>query len=249
MKNAVIRAIHKKNDPEDISNYRPISILPTLSKVFERAATDQLVEHLEKNNLLSNHQHAYRKSHSTKTCLFEVVNYLYRLIDQKKYTAIVSLDLSKAFDSINHSLILKKLSKMNLSENTLLWVESYLTNRKQRTKFQSFISDEKTVTSGVPQGSIIGPLLFLCFTNDLSTVFQNKCKMVAYADDTQLIIEAKNLNQLKAKIEEIITIAQQWYTQNSMKNNISKTEILIINTRKIDMKKVEKLKMKENRSL
>lgn len=240
MKHAIIKAIHKKNDTEDISNYRPISILPTLSKVFERAATDQLVTHLEKNKLLCNIQHAYRKFHSTKTCLFEVVNHLYKLTDQKKRcAAVVSLDLSKAFDSINHPLILHKLSKLNLSENTLSWVGSYLTNRKQRTKFQSFLSDEKVVTSGVPQGSIIGPLLFLCFTNDLCEAFENKCKMAAYADDTQLIVDAKNLPQLKAKIEEIIKIAQQWYTENSMKNNISKTEILIINKAQANMKNEE----------
>ena len=235
MKHATIKAVHKKNDPEDISNYRPISILPTLSKVFERAATDQLVNYLEKNNLISNNQHAYRKGHSTNTCLFEVLNYLYKLVDQKRHVAVVSLDLSKAFDTINLSLILQKLSKMNCSENTLSWVESYLTNRSQRTKFQSFISQEEQVTSGVPQGSILGPLLFLCFTNDLAAAVEHKCKMVAYADDTQLIVDAKNEAQLKTAIEEIIQLAQTWYTQNSMKNNIGKTEILVVNNNQPNM--------------
>ena len=238
MKNAVIRAIHKKGDSEDITNYRPISILPTLSKVIERAATDQLVQHLETNNLLSENQHAYRKGHSAKTCLIEVVDYIYKLIDQKRYTAIASLDLSKAFDSINHSLILQKLSNMDMSENILLWVQSYLSNREQRTKFSSHTSNKEPITSGVPQGSIIGPLLFLCFINDLPSIFQDKCKMVAYADDTQLIVDAKTLPQLVTKLEEIITLAQKWYTQNSMKNNIGKTEILIMNTRNINLKNI-----------
>ena len=119
MKTATIKALHKKEDPDKITNYRPISILPTLSKIFERAATDQLVEHLEKNNLLSRHQHAYQRGHSTQTCLVEVANYLYRLIDQKKWTAIASLNLSKAFDSISHSLLLNKLAKLEMSEETL----------------------------------------------------------------------------------------------------------------------------------
>ena len=238
MKKATIRALHKKDDPDKISNYRPISILSTLSKVFERTATDQFVEHLEKNNLLSKHQHAYRKGHSTSTCLVEVTNYLYKLVDQKKYVAIISLDLSKAFDSINHTLMLNKLALLNLSQQTLQWIKSYLTNRKQRTKFQHFTSEEEPVTSGVPQGSIIGPLLFLAFTNDLPEAFLGKCKIVAYADDTQLLVEATNLKQLLKKIEDLIQTAQKWYSKNSMKNNIGKTEVLIINNKKANLKNI-----------
>ena len=229
MKNAVIIPIHKKENPDEISNYRPISILPTLSKIFERSAVDQLVEYLEKNNLLSKNQHAYRKQHSTVTCLMEVINHVYNLLENKKYTAIASLDLSKAFDSINHSLLLKKLSKLGLKREAVLYIKSYLLNRKQVTKFQNFTSRKEFVQSGIPQGSIMGPLLFLCFTNDLANEFGDECKMVAYADDTQLIIEAENINMLKNKIEQAITTAQKWYKENSMKNNIAKTEILIFN--------------------
>ena len=236
MKNAVIKPIHKKSDPDEISNYRPISILPTLSKVFERAPTDQLVEYLENNNLLSKNQHAYRKRHSTKTCLVELINYIYKLLDLKRYIAIASLDLSKAFDSISHSLILQKLSKMGMSENTIRWIKSYLSNRRQKTKFSSFVSSQEPVLSGVPQGSIIGPLLFLCFTNDLPSIFEDKCKMICYADDTQLVVDAATLPQLIKKLEEIITLAQKWYTQNSMKNNIGKTEIMIMNNKNTNLR-------------
>ena len=123
-----------------------------------------------------------------------------------------------------------------MSEETLNWIKSYLSHRKQRTKFKSFTSSEELITAGVPQGSIIGPLLFLCFTNDIAEVFEGKCKIVSYADDTQLLIEASDLNELIKKIENIITIAQAWYTKNSMKNNIGKTEVLIINTRNVDLR-------------
>ena len=240
MKQATIKALHKKEDSDDISNYRPISILPTLSKVLERAATNQLISYLEAHNLISTHQHAYRTMHSTKTCLFEVVNYIYRMLDAKRYTAVASLDLSKAFDSISHTLLLQKLSKLGLSEQSLHWVQSYLTARKQRTKFKNFTSTEEDIISGVPQGSIIGPLLFLCFTNDLAEHFRGLCKLVAYADDTQLIIDASNLKQLEKKIEQAITTAQRWYSSNSMKNNIGKTEVLVINTRRaqVNMMKI-----------
>ena len=229
MKKALIKAIHKKGNPDDISNYRPISILPTLSKIFERAAVDQLMTHLEDNKLLSENQHAYRKNHSTVTCLAEVINYVHRLIDKKKYTAIASLDLSKAFDSIKHKLLLKKLRKLGLSENSVQWIGSYLKSRKQRTKFNNYTSQEETVYSGIPQGSILGPLLFLCFTNDFHDQFNEDFKTIAYADDTQIIVEAKTLTQLKTKVQEGITLAQKWYQSNTMKNNIGKTEVIVFN--------------------
>ena len=231
MKIAKIKALHKKEDNNDFSNYRPISILPTLSKIFERSATDQLIKYLEKNDKLSHNQHAYRKAHNTTTCLFEVTNYLYKLIDQKQIAAVISLDLSKAFDSINHNLLLNKMSSMGLSENSLLWIKSYLTNRKQFVKFKEYTSTHQHVTAGVPQGSIIGPLLFLCFTNDLYTAFDEDHQIYSYADDTQIIVYASNEKQIIKKVENTIKTAQTWYTRNSMKNNTGKTEILFINNK------------------
>ena len=199
MKKAAIKPIHKKGDIDEISNYRPISILPTLSKIFEKAAANQMVFYLEKNKLLNPNQHAYRMLHSTITCLIEMLTYVYNLIDKKKCTAIISLDLSKAFDSIDHQLLLKKLTKMGLSDNAVRWIKSYLTTRKQITKFKNFRSKEEIAHSGIPQGSIVGPLLFLCYTNDFHEELTSECRTFAYADDTQLVIEATNLKQLQKK--------------------------------------------------
>ena len=252
MKKAKIKVIHKKECTEEISNYRPISILPTLSKIFERSAVNQIVNYLETNKILSSCQHAYRRHHSTVTCLFEAVNYIYKFIDDKKWTAVASLDLSKAFDSISHQLMLKKLEKLGLSRNTTQWISSYLTNRTQVIKFKHFTSEEETIMSGVPQGSILGPLLFLCFTNDLFEEFQEDCKIIAYADDTQIIVTARKIEQLKLKIENVITTAQRWYKNNSMKNNIGKTEVIVFNTNQkiainvIDEGKPVKIESKAN---
>ena len=231
MKNAIVKPVHKKDCTEDPSNYRPLSILPIVSKIFERSATNQLVQYLEENNLLTPLQHAYRKGHSTQTCLNEIVDYIYQENDKGNIVGLASLDLSKAFDSINHSHLLQKLVTLGLGENSVTWCKSYLTNRTQQTKFKSFISTTETVTSGVPQGSILGPILFICFVNDLPEHFKN-CKLISYADDTQILISAKKSTEIKLRLETLIKTAQQWYTSNSLLNNTSKTEIMLVSKRK-----------------
>ena len=245
MKEAVIKPLHKKEDTNIISNYRPISILPCLSKIFEKSAANQLTKYLENQNLISACQHAYRKQHGTTTCLFQIINYVQKLLDDKKLVAIVSLDLSKAFDAINHEMLLAKLIKLGLSESALLWIKSYLSGRKQRTRFSNYTSKEENVKAGVPQGSILGPLLFICFSNDLYAAFENKCKAYSYADDSQLILYSKSQTELKHKIEDIIKVSHSWYSSNCMKANQGKTEILIINTRNIRTEHF-KIKVKEN---
>ena len=231
LKQARIKPLYKKEDINDPKNYRPISILPTLSKIFERAATNQITRHLEQNNLICHNQHAYRQRHSTQTCLIEVINHLYKVIENKRIPAVISLDLSKAFDSINHDLLLSKLADLQLSETSINWMKSYLTGRKQITKFKHFTSEEQEVTSGIPQGSILGPLMFVCFTNDFPSSFNESSKIMSYADDTQIIVDAASLTELKAKIKQAIETSQNWYKENTMKLNVGKTELLICDKR------------------
>ena len=228
MKKAIIKPIYKEGDQNIISNYRPIAILPIISKIIERAVTDQLVAFFVQKCLLSVTQHAYLKKHSTITFLAEALNYVYHLVDQKLHVALVKIDLSKAFDTINHKKLLYKLANLGLDEKSLLWIESYLENRKQKTKFKYYTSTEENVTTGVPQGSILGPLLFICYTNDLAENFpDNLCKLLSYADDSTFIISATSPVELKNKIKTTLEIAQNWFEKNNMRINTDKTEILI----------------------
>ena len=239
LKKAVVTPIFKEDDKNEIRNYRPISILPVISKIFEKSAAGQLILYLEKNQLLSPFQHAYRKYHSTVTCLFELLNNIYEKLDNKKMVAIVSLDLSKAFDSINHKLLLQKLENLNINVDSINYIKSYLNHRTQVTKFSNLISEENKIKSGVPQGSILGPLLFLCFVNDLPHIFEGKCEFLSYADDTQLIVTAENARSLKSKIEEVIDLAQKWYTKNGLKNNSDKSKVLIVSNKKKNIPKFD----------
>ena len=247
LKNAIIKPIFKKDDKNDISNYRPISILPVISKIFERATLNQLIEYFEKYDLINCFQHAYRKFHGTVTCLFELLNEIYHLIDIKKKVAIVSLDLSKAFDTINHTLLLKKLKSFNLNSDSITFLQSYLSNRKQVTKLNNFTSTKEEIKSGVPQGSILGPFLFLIFVNDLPDAFGDTCKFISYADDTQLLVSDDNLEGLKQKVINVINVAQNWYERNGMKNNSSKSEILVVSTKKEDKIKIDVLENGKNK--
>ena len=232
MKAAIITPIFKEGDKENISNYRPISVLTTLSKIFERSASNQLSHFLAINNIISKCQHAYQIKHSSTTCLVELLNLIYKSLDEKKLVALASLDLSKAFDSIDHTLLLTKLQNIGLEEAPLKWMKSYLSERSQCTKFENFTSTSKPVFSGVPQGSILGPLLFLIFVNDLPLKLESQCDIYAYADDTQLVVQATSQEELKEKLLKALCSAQEWYQQNSMLNNCGKTKILTFNQNK-----------------
>ena len=139
---------------------------------------------------------------------------------------MASMDLSKAFDAISHSLLLQKLRHMGLHMNSVQWIKSYLQSRKQRTFFKHVTSEDTTVTSGVPQGSILGPILFLCFMNDLTSSFPDE-KVISYADDTQFLVTGKTTVEIKKKLEKIIEKADKWYSKNSLMCNPTKTEVII----------------------
>ena len=184
-----VTSIFKKGSKSDINNYRPISVFPVVSKVLEKLVYDQLYHYLNDNKLLSSCQSGFRSLQSTITALLEATNRWSVNIDHGFLNGVVFIDLKKAFDSIYHEIILRKMSYFGNDQETITWFQSYLSNRIQRCNVNGRLSTPRTITCGVPQGSILGPLLFLKYINDLSFFREASPRM--FADDTNITLTAK----------------------------------------------------------
>ena len=191
LKIAKVVPLHKSGSKEDINNYRPISLLPSFSKIFEKLISTRLVNYLEHNKLLTDCQHGFRENHSTESAILQFVSNAYKYLDNKYLVAGVYLDLSKAFDSLNHKILLDKLEHIGIRGIANQLFKSYITHRKQTVFCNSSYSNFTSIVTGVPQGSILGPILFLIYINDI-TKSSTKFKFTIYADDTSLLLADKN---------------------------------------------------------
>lgn len=227
-KKAKVTPIYKSGDKSDVGNYRPISVLPILSKIIERAIHDQLYSYLTNEGLLSDAQSGFRANHSTTTTLIDVEDYILKNMDEGFATGIIFIDLKKAFDTVNHSILLKKLENYGVTENEHKWFQSYLSNRSQTVGINSSLSDFDNVSIGIPQGSILGPLLFTIFVNCLPSNLD--CKTVMYADDTSLMCKGKSDIDIQNKLELCLHHIANWFKANKLTLNVDKTKLMIVGT-------------------
>ena len=211
-------------------NYRPISILPALSKVMERILYTQLYEYLSVNNLLSEHQFGFRKYHSTASALLDCTNDWYINMDQKLFNLTAFIDLKKAFDTVNHEILLEKLLLLGITGRAFQLLESYLSDRSQKCEVNGFISKESKITWGVPQGSILGPLLFLLYINDLPSCL-NSTKPRMFADDTNITSSGNCIDDVENAVNSDLKNLRKWLMANKLSLNVAKTEFQIIGTK------------------
>ena len=226
-KRAIVVPIHKSGSVTEPSNYRPVSILPVVSKLVESVVCIQLLQYLLSHSILTDVQHGFRPGRLTESAMLDAVSYFMDCLDGGHIACLTTADTSKAFDSVCHPRLLEKMGWYGIQDH---WFRDWLEGRSQRVKGgQLFLP----ITHGVVQGSLLGPVLFILFSNDLPS-YVNDCKLVIYADDVQFGHkgEAHQMSDLESRVEGTFNTAQQWFTANSLKINPAKTDLVLIKSKR-----------------
>jgi hypothetical protein len=230
LKVAKISPIYKKGEDNLFGNYRPVSVLPSISKVFERVLYNQIYEYFTNQNLLFNSQYGFRKCHSTEFTVLELSDRIIKDMDKGELPINIYLDLSKAFDTLDHEVLIEKLKYYGIKSKSLDILKSYLSNRMQYVCYDNVKSDMLKITCGVPQGSILGPLLFIIYMNDIKCA-SNIFNFIMYADDTAVYTvlntsEDRYEEQLNSELELI----SNWLKVNRLSLNVTKTKAMLFHS-------------------
>ena len=211
---------------DHLTNYRPVSVLPAFSKILEKLVYNRLVKYLEKYDILSSNQYGFRKNYSTFHALVHLYDKISAAIDSKQIALGLFIDLSKAFDTVNHEILLKKLEFFGIRGLALEWFRSYLSRRLQQVQYNGQTSMPKGIRCGVPQGSILGPLLFLIYINDLCQV-TNILDVILFADDTNIFYSHKDPNFLNTIVNTELHKLSSWFQGNRLSINVKKSNFVI----------------------
>ena len=224
---AKVKPSFKKNSKVDVSNYRPVSILPML---MERAVYDQLFQYFTSNELIFEFQSGFRENFSTESCLIHLTDYIRTNTSKGLYAGLVLIDLQKAFDTVDHHILCNKLLAMGVHTESVNWFKSYLNDRNQIVEVNSVQSQSLNISCGVPQGSILGPLLFLAYVNDMSVSVS--CKLLLYADDSILAVAHKDPKYISESLTHNLNSCFDWMVDNKLSINVGKTEAILLGSKR-----------------
>ena len=225
-KTAKVILIYKPGSKNLVNNYCPISLLPCLSKVVEKVIKNKLVSFLEKQKIFYDYQYGFREKRSVLHALLDVITPGYDAIEQNKFRALLLMDLRKACDTVSHRILLHKLLHYGIRGPAYTLIESYLSDRQQFVSINNIESSSKLISIGVPQGSILGPLLFLIYINDLPNAIT--CQPRLFADDTCLIVKNSALNELEIKCNSELRNLNQWCCANKLQINPEKSKAILL---------------------
>lgn len=222
LKIAKVIPLYKKGGKDIPGNYRPISLLSIFDKILEKLMFNRIYSFLVQNDILYKYQFGFRKGYSTSLALVELVDTIYTHCDNRDTVIGMFFDLQKAFDTVDHSILLHKMNNCGIRGIVLKWFRNYLSNRKQFVSIGNSKSDLQNVTCGVPQGSVLGPLLFLLYINDIENCVRN-ATVKLFADDTNLFVHGKTLSEAFDKANDAVNLLQDWFVVNKLSLNIEKS--------------------------
>jgi hypothetical protein len=245
LKKSIVHPIHKSGSTLKVENYRPISVPISLSKVFESEMTNQIYQYMEINNYWDTYQYGFKKQKGCQEVIAKVVHEVSKMLDRRSDVLMVSLDLSKAFDSVDHQILLMKLAKLGFSFASLELIRSFLSDRTQIVQINESHSTEGIISGGITQGSCVGPTLFNLYINDMKEL-ELKCLNYRFADDSILIWEiGTDLNQTIKNIEFDLNVISNYYEANKLTLNLSKSKYLILGNRSCNLGIVDYLRSKD----
>ena len=232
LKIAGVTPFFKGGDNRELGNYRPISVLPCFSKILEKIMYNRLYKYLKENNILYKKQFGFQKNHSIEHAIMQLVDQISNSSENNQYTLGVFIDLSKAFDTVDHEILIAKLENYGIKENNLNWFKSYLENRKQFIRSDNISTNYQEIVCGVPQGSILGPLLFLIYINDLNEA-SDVLNLIMFTDDTNLFYSHKNIGNLFFTMNDELVKINEWFKANKLSLNIKKTKLTLFHKKSL----------------